>query len=467
MSNVVPFERPTPAVAEGAVPPHDLDAEAAVLSAVILDDERLATVADFLRPDHFYSESHRRMFEAVLALRAEGKPIDVITVASWLKDRGRLAQVGGMAYVTEAVQGAAVVANLAAYGEQVHTKWRLRAAAQLASRIAAESYGDVGDAQAWLDRGANALAELSRDTLGGKAESNMATLRRVIKDLVERSQLGKRVHGFPMGIPSLDDLLGGVLPGQKMLVTAKPGYGKTAMGMHVARSCAKAGIGVAVFSLEMTREEVLMRLVCAESGVDGTRIKDGRLSQGEWERVTAAAGVIGKQLPIAIYDSQTLHVGQIAAIARRAKETMPTTHGAELGLVVIDYLQKMQGAPEASRTNRYEQLVHATRTLKLLARQLQVGVIELAQQKKPPENPRPGSGSTVYCPDAENEADVVMHLWNQNLEDRSAVTVVVEKQRNGDVGDVDVVFERHVQNWRDANQYGETGYQHGPTGEFR
>jgi len=281
---------------EGLVPPNDLEAEAACLSAVMLDPKRLASV-DFLRPDHFYSEAHRQAWSAILELRNEGRTesIDILTLSGRLKDLERLSQVGGTAYLASILDAAPVVQNVVAYAERVFELSRQRAIVAASQRIVAEGYGGVADVAAYAERSASTLAAIAREGLFRLPESNLETIKRRIRELLEHQKThGTRKMGLPLGLGRLDELLAGLHGGQKVTIAALPGVGKTAALLNIARANAKIGVGSALFFHEGTREEVLERLIAAEASVDGQKLRTGELTPGAWERVFAAIEVVGR-----------------------------------------------------------------------------------------------------------------------------------------------------------------------------
>ncbi|MDP9000493.1 MAG: AAA family ATPase, partial [Myxococcota bacterium] len=265
--------------AEGRVPPHDLGAEAAVLSAVMVDPLALDKVCEFLKAEHFYSEAHRRTFEACIELSGEGKPVDVVQVATWLRDRDRLAQVGGVAYLTELLNAAPAVANVAAYGRTIHEKWRVRQLLLACQRVTALGYAGYGEAQQFIDSAEQAVYDIART----RESNSVRTLKEVMRETFERidkaNARGARITGIPTGFDRYDRITSGLHDGEVTIIAARPGMGKTSFVLNIAVNVAspqqlesardpnerweEPGLGVVIFSLEMPREQICNRMLCA------------------------------------------------------------------------------------------------------------------------------------------------------------------------------------------------------------
>ncbi|HXN32581.1 MAG TPA: DnaB-like helicase C-terminal domain-containing protein, partial [Polyangiaceae bacterium] len=287
------------------VPPHDLGVEAAVLSAVMLDPLALDKVCEFLKAEHFYSEAHRRIFEACVELASEGKPVDVVQVATWLRDRDRLAQVGGVAYLTEVLNSAPAVANVAAYGGTIHEKWRVRQLVLACQRVTAQGYAGYGDAQQFIDSAEQAVYDIART----RESNSVRTLKEVMRETFERidkaNARGARITGIPTGFDRYDRITSGLHDGELTIVAARPGMGKTSFVLNVAANVAspqqlesardpnerweEPGSGVVVFSLDMTREQICNRMLCSEAKVDVSRVRTGMLTPSDWSKLTQAA----------------------------------------------------------------------------------------------------------------------------------------------------------------------------------
>lgn len=393
-------EKIEPPPIEGRVPPHDLDAEAAVLSAVMLDGTALDKVLEFLRPEHFYSEAHRRIFEAALELRGRGQPVDVVQVATWLKDRERIQQVGGMEYLATVLNQAPAIANVAAYGRTIHEKWRVRQLILTCQRVAAQGYIDYGMAQEFIDEAEQSIYTIARTQESSSVERLLEVIKKSFKKLTEALERGDRITGIPTGFERLDRLTAGLHEGDLTIVAARPGMGKTSLVLNLAVNVASSkptqklpsendpgkrwdeqGVGVVVFSLEMPREQIANRMVCCEGRVDVSKVRSGYLGPQEWNKLTQASAFLGS-LPVWVDDSPALNILELRAKVRRLQAEFDKADESgrklrRIGLVVVDYLQLMRGRENAA--SREQEISEISRGLKALAKELGVAVIALSQ----------------------------------------------------------------------------------------
>ncbi len=455
----------------GRVPPHDLDAEAAVLSAVMLDPFALDRVLEFLRPEHFYSEAHRRIFEACVDLRATGKPVDVVQVGTWLKDRDRIAQVGGMGYLTEVLNAAPVVANVAAYGRTIREKARVRQLIATCQRVAAEGYTDYGEAQSFIDGAEQAVYEIARTPESSSVERLLEVMKKAFKQLQDAAARGDRITGIPTGFARYDQKTAGLHEGDLTIVAARPGMGKTSFVLNVAVNVAspkgresvadptqrweEPGHGVVVFSLEMPREQLANRMVCAEGRVDVSKVRSGFLGQQDWNRLTQAASYLGG-LPIWIDDSPSLSILELRAKVRRLQAEFDRIDETgkvvrRIGLVVVDYLQLMRGRENAN--SREQEISEISRGLKGLSKELKISVIALSQLNRAVEtraekSKRPQLSDLRESGAIEQDADNICFIYRDDYYNRELSTepniaeLIIAKQRNGPTGTVKVRFDR-------------------------
>jgi len=433
------------------IPPHDDAAERAVLSTVLLDPLGLARVEDLLRVEMFFSEANARVFEAALEVRSTGQAVDPTTVRARLRSTKRLAQVGGDDALAEFMAGAQVFANVRSHAEVIHERWRTRQAILAAQRIAAHGYAGTGDVQRLLDDGARAFVDLARKMPGRRVESNIDTLKRLVREMGSPATGSSRKRGIPTGIRPYDEATLGLHAGQKTTVVALPRVGKTAFGLQVAMNVAQQGIGVVFFSTELTRDELAERQLAYLSGVDYQRIRKARqeplLTPREWERLTqGVASLFGEtKYRLTVYDDPAITVEEIAARVTTDAERFVTEHGVPLGLVVVDYVQRLKPSPQFDRGDRakkHEYVAHATTGLKQLAQRLMIPVIELAQQKNiRSEKRRPALGDAAECMQIEREADNVVYLHRPNDRDGSLVQALLVKQRAGLETELDLRFD--------------------------
>jgi len=402
-----PPPRLEPPIVNGRVPPHDLDAEAAVLSAILLSREALDRVLEILKPEHFYSDANGRIYAAAQALALSGTPIDIVSVASYLRDREQLAQVGGAPYVAQLADATPAVAHVGAHAQCVYEKWRLRAVIATCQRVAAEGYGDVGVVQEFIDGCEQDIYQLARTAQTTSVQPIHQVLRAAFKQITEAADRGDRITGISTGYEKLDAKTAGLHAGDLMIIAARPGMGKTSfalcLGVNVASPRAaparpgeprgetqqETGYGVCVFSLEMPREQLAVRMVCSEGRVDVGKVRQGMLGPEDWRRLTEAASYLSS-LPLWIDDTSALGVLELRAKVRRIqadynREAIPADPSRgivaqserKVGLVIVDYLQLMKGRDGVS--NREQEISEISRGLKQLAKELKVPVIALSQ----------------------------------------------------------------------------------------
>jgi replicative DNA helicase len=485
-SRVQPVENPQPI--DGRVPPNDLDAEAAVLSAAMLDPAALDKVTD-LKAEHFYSEAHRRIYEGCLELRQAGQPVDILSVGSWLKDRQRLAQVGGTQYLAQILDAAPVVANVGAYGRIIIEKYRIRQLILACQRVTATGYGDYGDPQAFIDGAEQAIYNIANT---GSAKLSTERLLDVMKKSFQRLNdavaRGDRITGVPTGFERFDRMTAGLHEGDLTIVAARPGMGKTSFVLNVAANVAspkgrevandpssrweEAGVGCIVFSLEMPREQLANRMVCSEARVDVSKMRTGFLSPQDWSKLTQAASFLGG-LPIWIDDSPGLTLIELRAKVRRIQSEYETRdeQGRKLrkvGCVIVDYLQLMKGRDGVQ--SREQEISEISRGLKGLAKELEVPVIALSQLNRAVEtrsekSKRPLISDLRESGAIEQDADNIIFIYRDDYYNKeesaepNVAELIVAKQRNGPTGTAKVRFDKQ---WTRFDNLAEGEYEDGP-----
>lgn len=425
---------------EAGVPPHNLEAEEAVLGAILFSREAIADVLEILQPQDFYRPAHQRIFEAVVELYAQGEPADVVTVAESLRRKGVLDDVGGLPYVHTLVSAVPSPSNAAHYARIVKETAVLRRLGEAGARISQLAYSPPGDLEETLDR----AEQLLYGVLEKRTMEDFHPLRALLTEnleAIERLSARKsRVTGISTGFPELDSLTSGLQPSNLIIVAARPGAGKTSFVLNLARHVGvEEGIPVAVFSLEMSRHEVVQRLICSEARVDSHRLRTGRLNEEDWPRISHAAGRLA-EAPIFVDDTPNISVMEIRAKARRLK------HKEGLGLVVVDYLQLMRSHGRVE--NRQQEVAEISRALKILARELDIPVVAASQlsrnveyraEKKPVLADLRDSGSI------EQDADLVIFIYreamyNPDIPDPGRTEIIVAKHRNGPTGTVELAF---------------------------
>jgi len=447
-----------------------LDAEAAVLSAILLKQESLDQVAEILKPEHFYSEANGKIYEAAVELVRAGQPVDTVQVASFLRDRERLAQIGGPAYLAQIVDATPAVAHVQAHARTVREKWRLRRLIAECQRVSAEGYGDVGGVQQFIDGAEQAIYELARTPEANNAQPIAQVLRAAFEQISKAAERGDRITGISTGYGKYDEKTAGLHPGDLTIVAARPGMGKTSFVLNLAVNVAsprtiampgpadrgygaeerrEPGFGVAVFSLEMPREQLAARMVCSEARVDVGKLRGGHLTPEDWRRLTEAASYLS-MLPVWLDDTPAIGLLELRAKIRRiqAEYNRPQTNESperRVGLVVIDYLQLMSGRQGAH--SREQEISEISRGLKQLAKELRVPVIALSQLNRAVEtratkDKRPQLSDLRESGAIEQDADTIVFIYRDEYyfpdtsEQKGIAELIIAKQRNGPTGKV-------------------------------
>ncbi len=448
---------------EGRVPPNDLDAEAAVLSAILLSADAFDEVQEILEAAHFYSDANRRIYETTVELNQQGTPVDLVSVASRLKDRGRLDQVGGTPYLHQLANATPAVAHVAAHARIIVEKWRLRRLIATCQRFSAEGYGDTGEVQSFIDAAEQAVFDIARV----KQQSSIVPVNEAIHDafriLTEARQRGGAITGYESGFVELDKLTSGLHKGDLYIVAGRPGMGKTAFVLNMAVNVAspkgealvddpyqeapveRPGYGVAFFSLEMPKEQLAARLLASEAKVDMKSIRSGNVAPDDWNKLTEAAARLGR-LPIWLDDTPALGILELRAKIRRLQAELKrgSDRGApqQLGLVAVDYLQLMKGRRDAA--SREQEISEISRGLKQLAKEMGVPVLALSQLNRSVEtrgtkDKRPQLSDLRESGAIEQDADTILFIYRdeyyfRDSPDRGVAEVIVAKQRNGPTG---------------------------------
>lgn len=446
---------PQPAKYDGRVPPHDLDAEAAVLSACMLGERNaFVEVADILAPEKFYSESHRRIYEAIVALEAKGQPIDVVTVAGHLKDHDRLQQIGGMPYLGQILDGAPVLANVRTYAKRVAALAKQRAGILVCQRYMARGFDEREDPDKYVADLEADVQKLAEGDEGDRSIEMRPLLTQVYGSISKAWQDG-RPPGIATGFRSFDDLTVGLHRKELTLVAARPGMGKTSLLLSVALNIAGADPllladdgekwmpqGCAFFSLEMPREQIGQRFIAIESRVSAHRMRTGRVTEDDWSPMTYACHRMAT-MPIDVDDTSAMWIGRLRAKVRRTKAKMKS-RGQRLTVVFVDYLQLMRGEDVAGR--RVEEIGQISRGLKQLAKDEDVAVVAGCQLNRALEtrngpDKRPRVSDLRESGDLEQDADNIVFIYRGEVYgekppegEEGKTELIVAKQRNGPTG---------------------------------
>ncbi|MBD3881954.1 replicative DNA helicase [Phormidium tenue FACHB-886] len=423
------------------LPPQNIDAEEAILGGILLDPEALGRVMELLRPEAFYISAHQEIYRAALALQAQGRPTDLMSLASWLRDRGLLEKVGGTSQLAQLIDRTISAVNIDQYAQLVTEKYLRRKLIQAGNEIAQLGYEADAPLESVLDRSEQKVFSI---TQARPQQSLMATadiLTSTFADIESRS-LGLVMPGISCGFYDLDAMTQGFQRSDLIIAAGRPSMGKTSFVLNIARNIAAFHkLPIAVFSLEMSKEQLVYRLLSSEAQVESGRLRSGRISQTEWEPLGNAISVLS-QLPIFIDDTPNISVAEMRSKARR----LQAEQGGALGLILIDYLQLMEGS---GSDNRVQELSKVTRSLKGLARELQVPIIALSQLSRGVEsrtNKRPMMSDLRESGSIEQDADLVMMLYreeyyNPDTPDRGIAELIITKHRNGPVGTVKLLFQ--------------------------
>ena len=426
---------------EQRVPPQNVEAEQAVLGAILIEADALTTVSELLHVDDFYRKTHQMIFEAILSVADSGEPVDLITVTAALQDANQIDEVGGVAYLAHLANAVPTAANVEYYAVLVREKSVLRRLINTATKIAATGYEGGTDVQEMLGEAEKRILELSQQ---GSLNKGFTPIKDVLLGTFERIEFlfnnKGNVTGIPSGYPDLDRMTNGFNRSDLIILAARPAVGKTAFALNIAQNIAvRANETVAIFSLEMGAEQLVQRMLCAEANIDAGKMRTGFLDEDDWPKLTMAVGTLS-EAPIFVDDTPGITVQDIRAKCRRLK----AEHG--LGLVMIDYLQLIQGRGKGD--NRQQEVSEISRTLKLIARELNVPVIALSQLSRSVESrqdKRPMMSDLRESGSIEQDADIVSFLYrddyyNPESEKKNIVEFIIAKQRSGPTGTVELVF---------------------------
>lgn len=423
------------------VPPQDVEAEQSVLGSMLLSKDAIADCVEGLRGADFYRPAHETIYEAILDLYARGEPADTITVADEMSKRGDLQRIGGQAYLHQLVQVVPTSANAGYYAEIVAERAVLRRLVEAGTRIVQLGYAQgEGDIEDVVNRAQAAVYDVT-DRRGGEDYVVLADLIEPTLDEIEvASGRTDEMLGVPTGFADLDELTHGLHPGQMIVVAARPAVGKSTLGIDIARSAAiRHGQATAVFSLEMSRSEITMRIMSAEAQIQLQELRKGTLGDAGWQKLARVTGEISKA-PLFIDDSPNMSLMEIRAKCRRLKQLH------NLRLVVIDYLQLMSSGKKVE--SRQQEVAEFSRALKLLAKELEVPVIAISQLNRGPEqrtDKRPQMSDLRESGSIEQDADVVilLHRDRSDPEREGEADVIVAKHRNGPTRDIVLAFQGH------------------------
>jgi replicative DNA helicase len=436
-------------IANLKVPPQNLEAEQSVLGGILLENEAISKVLETLLPDDFYRESHRKIFNSMIELFEKNEPIDLITLTNQLKSMGHLDGVGGSAYLSSLVDSIPTAANITYYARIVKEKSVLRRLITTATEIVTRGYGDEDDVWDLLDEAEKSIFQIGESQIRPSFFKMKSILQESFKTIEKLYESKEIVTGVPSGFNDIDKLTSGFQASDLIIIAGRPSMGKTAFCLNIAQHVSvEKNIPVAFFSLEMSKEQLVMRMLCSEAQVDAHRVRGGFLGETDWPKLTRAAGTLS-EAPIFIDDTPALSVLEMRAKSRR----IMAEH--KLGLVIVDYLQLMRGRGLSTRgraasESREQEISDISRSLKALAKELQIPVIALSQLNRRVEertNKRPQLADLRESGAIEQDADLIGFIYRDEVynkgddnPNKGIAEVIIGKQRNGPVGDVKLAF---------------------------
>jgi replicative DNA helicase len=424
------------------LPPQNLEAEASLLGSLLLDTDSIINVADIINSADFYDERHRLIFDAILHLYEKRRPIDVLTVTNRLTEEKFLETAGGAAYVSELVSLVPSAAHAVHYAEIVHKKGTLRRLIQASQDIINLGYDEDSEVEETLAQAEQRLFAVSQSTIGQDILPIETILEQSFERLDDLHRNKGKLRGVPTGFKDLDNKLAGMQKSDLLILAARPSMGKTTLALNIAHHVAtKDKLPVLIFSLEMSKEQLVDRLLSAESGIDAWNLRTGNISDKDFEQLNLAYGELS-EAPIYIDDTPGITALEMRTKARREQ------HKHALGLVVVDYLQLMSGASKGYGDNRVQEISEISRGLKALARELNVPVLALSQLSRNVEQRSPQIPQLQDLRESgsiEQDADVVLFIyreeWYQPDTERKHITdVFIRKHRNGPTGEIELFF---------------------------
>ncbi len=440
------------------IPPHNLEAEQSALGALMLDKDAIIKVADLVRPGDFYKNDHNLIYEAMLELYENREPIDVLSLANRLEEKGKLESSGGSGYLASLVNAVPSASNVAHYAKVVQKKSLLRRLISAASDIVEMGFNEEDDVQKVLDDAEQRLFGVSQKYIKQDFVPIHSILEEAFNRIDELHKSDKSFRGVPTGFTDLDNVLSGLQNSDLIILAARPAVGKTTFALDIARQVGSvAKVPVGIFSLEMSSDQLVDRMIASQSGVDLWRLRTGKLqTEGEgndFQRIGEAIGILS-EAPIFIDDTSSANIMEMRTMARR----LQAEH--KLGLIIIDYLQLMEGRSRGGE-NRVQEISEISRGLKQLAKELNVPIIALSQlsravESRPDQMPKLSdlreSGSI------EQDADIVLFLYREDrvkpdTPNKNIADVIIAKHRNGPVGKVSLYFDEASTHFKNLEKY--------------
>lgn len=425
------------------LPPQSIEAEMSILGGILVDNEAINRALEIITPDDMYRETHRKIMRAMIELNTRNEPCDLITLTSILKKKGELEEVGGGAYLATLVDYVPMAANIVYYCKIVKEKGITRKLISAATEIVSQGFEDQVDVEELLDNAQKVIFEISENKLRPAFYPVGTILKDTIKNIELLYEKKEHVTGVPTGFIDLDEMTAGFQGGDLIIVAGRPSMGKTAFALNIGQNAAiHAGkpYPVAIFSLEMSKESLVTRLLCSEARIDAGRLRTGHLIESDWEKLARGAGKL-HEAKIFIDDTPAISVLEMRAKCRRMK----AEH--DIGMIIVDYLQLMRGG--ANPESRQQEISEISRSLKALAKELNVPVVALSQLNRGLESrtdKRPMMSDLRESGAIEQDADVIMFVYRgevydkENEELKGKAEIIIGKQRNGPIGIVDLAF---------------------------
>ncbi|HLI71833.1 MAG TPA: replicative DNA helicase [Ktedonobacteraceae bacterium] len=430
--------------------PQNIEAECGVLGSIIIDPDAIVQVSDFLQAEDFYRDAHRMIYEVIIHLYQNGEPADFITICDELERRNQLEDVGGASYITSLINQVPTSGNVEYYGHIVERTSTLRRLIHAAGQIAAIAY-EESDADVALDKAEQLIFNISQR----HSRSDFSSMEEILADYMTRlEQLNARrgsIVGVPTGFTDLDRLTGGLQKSDLIILAARPGIGKTSLALSLAHNAAvKYKHSVAIFSLEMSKEQLAQRLLSMDAGIDQQRMRTGWIEEHEWQLIVEASDKLA-EASIWIDDTAGISTMEMRSKARR----LQTEHGVDL--IIVDYLQLMQANVSKRSENRVQEVSEISRSLKGLARELNIPVMAAAQLSRSVESRQskvPQLSDLRESGSIEQDSDIVMFIYrddayNPESERKNIANVIVAKHRNGPVGEISLYFQPNQTRFRD------------------
>lgn len=436
------------------IPPQSTDAEASLLGAILIDSDAIVKVADTVTYDDFYEEKHRRIYEAVITLYEQHSPIDVLTLSNKLQEQGFLEFVGGASYLTELTNYVPTASHVNQYADIVAQKALRRRLIKASQDIVGLGYDETINLQGLIESAESRLFEVSQKHV----KQDVTSLENILTDSFDRlDELHKdkgKLRGIPTGYKDLDNVLAGFQPSDLLVLAARPSMGKTALALNIAHNVAlESKLPVLMFSLEMSKEQLVDRMLSMSSGVDAWALRTGKLTDRDFEKIGHAMGTLS-EAEIYIDDTPGITVSELRTKARRQ------AHTKKVGLIIVDYLQLMSGNSRfGSEGNRVQEISEISRGLKGVARELNVPVLALSQLSRSVESRSPQIPQLADLRESgsiEQDADVVAFIYredyyNSDTERKNIADILIKKHRNGPTDNVELYFDRDKQRFRSVD----------------